>query len=361
MENQNISENIEELVLKNNSFEVYQNPSNYINSLRLYHGYFNQIPNIKEISNIDITAMRKWIVSDMKAQIQKEHYNQSYEESKKKNFFYDHFFILKNQIVINLYHRNAYILFEPALENEAQELQNQLLRFKLKIKKSTQISLIINGSKGLVTKDIDVKKPKLNIDLHYNDDFKNIHQSILKNLRKKNMKGLYLFHGLPGTGKSTYIRYLIHQQSKRVIFLSPKIAGNLEDLALTEFLLNNQNCILVIEDAEELILSRDNQNNSKLSFLLSLTDGLLAESLGIQIIATFNTDLKNIDKALLRKGRLTTIYDFKALEAEKSNGLLKKLGYNIEITTPMALTDLFNFEVDTNYQPRLKKVVGFGN
>ncbi|MBC7438729.1 MAG: AAA family ATPase [Flavobacterium sp.] len=341
--------------------EIYGGSTFYISRLRLYHAYFNTIPNIKMIDNIDITAMRKWIETEMKEKIKKIHYNQTYSFSKRKNFYSDHFFIMRNNIVIYLFFKNVSILFNPNLENEAQELQNQLLLFRVRSKKNTQISLIINASKGLTTKSIEIKKPKLNLNLHYNDDFKKVHLTILKNIKKQKSKGLYLFHGMPGTGKSTYIKHLIHQQNKQVIFLSPKLASNLDDLALTEFLLDNKNCILVIEDAEELILSRDNHHNSKLSFLLNLTDGLLGESLGIQIIATFNTDLKNIDKALLRKGRLTSIYEFKPLTIDKTNTLLKNLGHEIEIDKPLPLTDIFNFEVDTNYHPKLKKAVGFRN
>lgn len=361
MENQNQTEANKELKLMNNSFELYESGGNYVNQLRLYNAYFGKIPNIKAIRPIEITEMRKWILTEWQNKIQLQHYSQTYQFDKKKNFYSDHFLILKNGIVINLCGNNAYILFGIEQEKEAQELQNQLLQFRSRPKKTTQISLIINSPKGLTTKSIEIKKPRVNFDLHYNDDFKKIHQLIVKNLKKPKTKGLYLFHGLPGTGKSTYIKYLIHQQNKRIIFLSPKTAGNLDDMSLTEFLLDNQNCVLVIEDAEELILSRDNHHNSKLSFLLNLTDGLLGESLGIQIVATFNTDLKNIDKALLRKGRLTAIYDFKPLTVEKSNALLKSLGHHIEIANPLVLTDIFNFEIDTNYQPKIRRAVGFGN
>lgn len=361
MENQNKTGISKELNLKNNSFAIYESGGNYIHHHNLFHAYFGVIPNIKTLRWIEITEMRKWISAEMQNEIQREHYCQIYEYDAKKNYYSNHFFILKNGIVICLFQKQAHILFEVAQEKEAQELQNQLLQFKIKPKKTTQISLIINNNKGLTTKNIEIKKPKLDLDLHYNDDFKKVHQMIIKNIRKINSKGLYLFHGLPGTGKSTYIKYLVHQQKKEVIFLSPKIAGNLDDMALTEFLLDNQNCVLVIEDAEELILSRDNHHNSKLSFLLNLTDGLLGESLGIQIIATFNTDLKNIDKALLRKGRLTSIYDFRPLTIDKTNTLLKRLGHEVEINNSLALADIFNFEIDTNYQPKIRKVVGFGN
>jgi ATP-dependent 26S proteasome regulatory subunit len=118
---------------------------------------------------------------------------------------------------------------------------------------------------------------------------------------------------------------------------------------------------LVIEDAEDLILSREDKSNSKLSFLLNLTDGLLADSLGIQIIATFNTDIVNIDSALLRKGRLTCIYEFKPLELDRTNRLLKQLGHDYESQNPMAISDIFNFEETVAYKPKLKKVIGFGN
>lgn len=361
MDNIRRTETGRKLELQNKSMDVYHSGHGYINQFRLYHAYFNSIPNIKTIDTIDITAMRKWISSELKEEIQQEHYDQTYVLEKKKNFYSDHFFFLRNGIMINLFRKSAFILFHPNLEFEAQELQNTLLQFKIKTVKTTNISLIINGQRGLTTKDIEIKKPKLNIDLHYNDDFKNVHQNIIKNLKKQKTKGLYLFHGLPGTGKSTYIKYLIHQQNKQVIFLSPKIASNLDDLALTEFLMENQNCVLIIEDAEELIVSRDSNHNSKLSFLLNLTDGLIGESLGIQIIATFNTDLKNIDKALLRKGRLTSIYDFKPLSIDKTNLLMNKLGYNIEVDKPLALADIFNFKIETNYQPKMRKAVGFGN
>jgi ATP-dependent 26S proteasome regulatory subunit len=139
------------------------------------------------------------------------------------------------------------------------------------------------------------------------------------------------------------------------------MAGELDNLNMTPFLLNNKNAVFVIEDAEELIASREEVRNSNLSMLLNLTDGLLGESLGIQIIATFNTDVKNIDKALLRKGRLSQIYEFKNLSLDRTNNLLQKLGHNIEATLPLPVAEIFNFDKDNHYIPKLQKAVGFGN
>jgi ATP-dependent 26S proteasome regulatory subunit len=139
------------------------------------------------------------------------------------------------------------------------------------------------------------------------------------------------------------------------------MAGELDNLNMTPFLLNNKNAVFVIEDAEELITSREEVRNSNLSMLLNLTDGLLGESLGIQIIATFNTDVKNIDKALLRKGRLSQIYEFKPLAIDRANKLLQSLGIMETINQTLPVTDIFNFEKDNHYRPMLKKAVGFGS
>jgi hypothetical protein len=350
------------LKLKNTGLDIYLGGGNYINQLRLYHAYFEEIPNVKSIDEVDILKMRKWMLKEYDDTIQIQHFNQEYCVEKKNYEYSDHFLILTNGIVLNIYLETAYILYPPKLEESANEILEKLIAFVKKPKRTKEISFIVSSpTGGFTTKEIEVKKPKIDFDMHYNSDFKEIHETMIKNIKKKGTKGLYLFHGLPGTGKSTYIKYLINSQNKKVIFLSPKMASNLDDVYLTDFLLDNPNCILVIEDAEEIIMSRDNHQNTRLSFLLNLTDGLLSESLGIQVIATFNTDLKNIDKALLRKGRLTSIYEFKALELSKTNYLLQKLGHGIQSTQEMVLADIFNIEKENNYKPVIKNVVGFGN
>ena len=352
---------MEKLDLKANSFNWFRETNLHISPISLYYGYFETIPNIKAINDIDITALRKWIISELKDEILKEHYSQSYVTEKKKNFYYVHFFILRNNIMLYLFQNRVDFIFSPDLEKEAEQLQQQMLVFQNKKIKTIEISLIIKQESSLTTTKIEIKKPKIDFEYYYNQGFKEVHQQTVKNIRKQNTKGLYLFHGEPGTGKSTYIKYLIHQQTKEVIFLSPKIAANLEDFALTEFLLKKKNSILVIEDAEELIISRDNRQNSGLSFLLNLTDGLLGESLGIQIIATFNSDVKNIDKALLRKGRLTTIYEFKKLSINKTNSLLQKTGKDPQVIQEMSLADIFNLDKETFYESKIRKTIGFGN
>ena len=357
--------NLKSVILDNltnrNKSDLYANGNGYINHYHYYSAIFETIPNRLTIDELDVVKVRAYINKEYANEIVNQNFAQNYAYKTKKIQFEDQYIVLKNNLVINIYEEAVYLLFANDIVEFANEFLLKLVAFKKKARtsKTTDISLIIKGSYGLDTRELKVKKPNLNIDLHYNDDFKAVSANIITNIKKSKTQGLYLFHGQPGTGKSTYIKHLIHQQTKKVIFMPPNMAGNLDSMELTEFLIDNPNCVLVIEDAEDLIVSRENNYNSRLSFLLNITDGILSDSLNIQIIATFNTDLKNIDKALLRKGRLTSIYEFKDLETNKTNDLLKTLKSDYVSEKAMSLADIFNLEVDTNYESKTKKSVGF--
>ena len=165
----------------------------------------------------------------------------------------------------------------------------------------------------MVTKSLEILKPRLSIEDNYNDDFAEIHQTIIKRLSKKNDKGLVLLHGKPGTGKTSYIRYLISSLKKNVIFLPPNMAGAITNPDLISILIDNPNSIFVIEDAENIVIDRSRNGRSPVSALLNISDGLLSDCLNIQIICSFNTDISRIDSALMRKGRLIAKYEFKEL------------------------------------------------
>ena len=355
------SDNPLKLTLINTKFEIFNSSRTYVDCFRMFLGYYNVMPNFKSIDNIDIELFKKWFEKKYENQIIKQHHRQDFDSQKKELKFIDHFYFLELGIMLNVERKNIYLLYTSEQETIVKMLFEECKKFIKIPKKSTDISLIIFQNDKLETKEVHIKKPKIDFNIHYNEDFFAIHKSMVKQLNKMDTNGLYLFHGQPGTGKSTYIKFLIHQLKKKVIFISPKMAGELDNLSMTPFLLENRNSVLVIEDAEQLITSREEVRNSNLSMLLNLTDGLLGESLGIQIIATFNTDVKNIDKALLRKGRLSIIYEFKQLTLDRTNALLNKLGHTIEVAHPLAVADIFNFEISNNYEPKLRKAVGFGN
>jgi SpoVK/Ycf46/Vps4 family AAA+-type ATPase len=161
-------------------------------------------------------------------------------------------------------------------------------------------------------------------------------------LNKKNDKGIVLLHGLPGTGKTTYLRHLIGKVKKKVLFLSPNIASSLVDPEFIDLLVDNPNSVVIIEDAENIIMDRRTNQNSSVSNLLNISDGLLADFLNVQLICTFNSLLTMVDSALMRKGRLIAKYEFGKLNARKAQRLSDRLGFKNLITKPMTIAEITN-------------------
>ena len=133
------------------------------------------------------------------------------------------------------------------------------------------------------------------------------------------------------------------------------------------FLMTLQNHIIILEDCEEAIKDRkSNGSPAAVSLLLNMTDGLLSDGLGLKFICTFNDDVKNIDPALLRKGRLVSKYEFKELCVEKANMLLDELyrekwengEYKYEPVTskPFSLADIYHF-YESSYEKERKKII----
>jgi SpoVK/Ycf46/Vps4 family AAA+-type ATPase len=194
--------------------------------------------------------------------------------------------------------------------------------------------------------------------LYYNDDFKEVDELIRKRLSQQNDKGIVLLHGLPGTGKTTYLRHLVGSVSKRVLFVSPSVAGNLMNPEFIDLLIDNPNAVLIIEDAENIIMDRKYNSDSSVSNLLNLSDGLLSDCMNVQIICTFNSPLSRIDSALMRKGRLIASYEFGKLKKEKAQLLSDHFGCKTLITGDMSIAEIANQD-DKSYEPKRTEVIGF--
>ena len=263
------------------------------------------------------------------------------------------YFDTSNEVVRFLY-RNTPL-------KKVQDLIRNIRLYQKKVRTFTkpEISILVSGRRSFCLKSLEITKPKLSIGDNYNDDFNTIHETVIKRLSKKNDKGLVLLHGKPGTGKTSYIRYLIASVKKQVIFLPPNMATVLTNPELMSLLIDNPNSIFVIEDAENIIMDRESKGSSSVSALLNIADGLLSDCLNVQIVCSFNTDISKVDSALMRKGRLIAKYEFKELETTKAQALSNKLGFTSIITQPMTLTEIYNQEERDFSEQNLRRTIGF--
>ncbi len=325
---------------------------NLFNVKRYYFLRFGKLFNVMAFYDTDSEKVNQWLHKEYKDQLESVYTYKSEALSVRKKSDIETVFVFRNEIIILL---NEYelLLLHSEPSSALSALTQKLPEF---VRKHAQREIyILTGSDYLRLNPVKVNPTKLNIHTHYNDDFEPIHKIILKRLNKKNDKGLVLLHGLPGTGKTTYLRYLVGKVRKKVVFLPPELAVNIARPDFMELLLDNPNSILVIEDAENIITDRTQTQSSAISTLLNLSDGLLSDCLNIQIICTFNTQLSSVDSALLRKGRLIAKYEFGELIQEKAQKLSESLHFSSIITKSMRLCDIYNQEEQT-FEPSKAKI-----
>ncbi len=198
-----------------------------------------------------------------------------------------------------------------------------------------------------------------NLDIHYGFGFEKFHNDLM-NRFKHDTKGLVLFHGEPGTGKTYYIRHLLRKMpanNKIVIYMPPNLVDHLVEPSFMTFLsgeiaehsADGNFCVLLIEDAEPLLAQRDSGSRIQgITNLLNMTDGLLNDMLNLQIVCTFNVHLKKLDKALLRPGRLIARKEFKAMNALDANRLANQLGIKHHFTSKATLSEVYSMLKDKN-------------
>jgi len=224
------------------------------------------------------------------------------------------------------------------------------------------IYLIVHTRSGFDLEEFDIKNPKIDLELNYGKHFVDVNEKVVTELSKKKNKGLVLLHGEPGTGKTTYIKWLVSQlgEKKKVIFVPPFLTESITSPEFIPFLARHTNSVLVIEDAERVVGDRVSGTSSSIgvSNILNMTDGIMGDVMSIQIICSFNMSRSKIDSALLRKGRLIAEHKFDLLDVEATNILLKHLGHNKTVTKEMSLADIYNIDEEV-FTVQENKKVGF--
>ncbi len=346
-----------------------------IRTEKIFLTLFNSIPNDRTIlTKIELKEATKYFKEKYKIGDNSSNYRHiQYFRRKDNAWIIDkryqskrdsrHIFILGHGLIVCFSFRGYSIFFDENQDPKViDRLQEELIPFLKKNdnSKKANFHMIVREYDSFELKKYKVKGFPIQPELHYNDDFTAFDKSVNTFLSDKNKTGLILMHGESGTGKTTYIRHLIKTSKKKFIFLPLFMASSISNPEFLPFLTEQKNSVIIIEDSEKLIKSRESgEADTSIATLLNMSDGLLSDALGIKLICTFNTNLDNIDKALLRKGRLVNRYEFKKLTIEKASKIASKYKLPYDAKEPISLGDLFNIEEENSSGSFEKKKIGF--
>lgn len=186
---------------------------------------------------------------------------------------------------------------------------------------------------------------------NYTDDVLVAYDKIIQDLKSSDPTGrLSIFNGPPGTGKTYLIRAILQAADNSICVVVP--AAMLQELSspsiipsLIELRKNkgkNVPIVFLVEDADECLVSREDANMSSISAVLNLCDGILGSLLDIRVIATTNAERMQLDKALIRPGRLSANVEVQALPFEKAKEVATRLGVELSSEGKYTLAELYN-------------------
>lgn len=329
-------------------YELFQKVPNFFESRSIIED--SSIDKIRELCNNNV------IYQQVSSILEK---GKAVEKIREIVFLYNDIMICFSK---NSYFRSNQNDFDLSIlyqEQESLEEVKNLIKYKIN-KEKNSINLLCSSEEGLYLRKFKVSLPQkeMDLELNYGKDLVEKNNKLLNHL-KTCKSGLALFSGPPGTGKSTYIKYISTKLNKKIIYLPSSAIEVIASPEFLSFIINQRNSILLLEDAEKVLMNREHSANQGVSNILNISDGLLGDCLKIFIIATFNTSRDLIDPALLRKGRLFLEHEFDKLSPEQCNLIYKNLNIDKTADSPMTLAEIYN--QDENYCKKVEKKrrVGF--
>lgn len=168
---------------------------------------------------------------------------------------------------------------------------------------------------------------------------------------------ILLLIGPPGTGKTTFIRGLLHHAGKNaIVTYDDKILDR--DYIFARFIEDDMD-VMVIEDADNFLKSRADGNTMMHRFL-NVGDGLISTKGKKLIFSTNLPSVSDVDDALIRPGRCFDIVNFENYNKEQALALSQKLGLEFtlkETGGTYSLAEIFHQQKNTN--PKQKRKMGF--
>lgn len=178
----------------------------------------------------------------------------------------------------------------------------------------------------------------------YIDDYLNADASVL------------ILIGPPGTGKTTFIKNLVHRSGGNAkVAYDEKVM--MDDSLFASFI-DEESRFLIMEDADAFLQSRTDGNTMMHKFL-NVSDGLISAADKKLVFSTNLPKVTDIDSALMRPGRCFDILEFRHLTIDEATAVIEETGKGeIPVNkSKITLAEIFSQQPSSN--ARRKNSIGF--
>ncbi len=204
---------------------------------------------------------------------------------------------------------------------------------------------------GLFVRDLGTAAVEF-VPENYAPEVVEAYDRVIEQLNSKTPSGrLVILEGPPGCGKTFMTRNLIGQvKGTKFILIPSHLVSRMGDPGMIEVLMeertgfgdNSRSITLIVEDADMCVNQRMSDNMSAISSMLNLCDGIMGSLLDVRIIATTNTNMEDVDPAIMRPGRLCEHIYVGELSASQASEVYKRLtGEEFEYTRMTSLATVY--------------------
>jgi len=239
--------------------------------------------------------------------------------------------------------------------------------------KSNLIFSIIKDATGLrITNMGDGSSPLIRENYHPEvlDDLDFVVSSFKKNPPNGR---ICILNGEPGTGKTHLVRAMLRELDAVFLIVPSNLIDSLDKPEFMPLLLSVKNehekpIVMVIEDGDICLVPRKNDNISTIASLLNLSDGILGAIIDIKMIITTNAEIKDMDKAIDRPGRLCRNITVGPLPYDQANKVFQRLtngSPNLDYQRFYTLAEIYNIAnnignpLPSKHNPQFKRSIGF--
>lgn len=221
-----------------------------------------------------------------------------------------------------------------------EKLDDAIIDFQLD-SKQVKLNTISIGQSGLEIDPLQIKGLDSEIDMYYNESTLKGVNKLIKTIRKSD-KGLSIFYGPRGSGKTSMINNISDKLDRILIFIPNNlIESTINNPDFKKFLMKHPKPVIVLDDCEVIFNDVYYKSNVVVNNLLQMIDGFISDSIDLNVIIIFNTDDdSDIDQSLLECNNLHDVIEFEYLDEEESNELAIHIGSKKKYKNKTKLIDI---------------------